>query len=81
MPHPKQTQNLGGSWSAISAAGEATNLNLVHLMNVDCTNVEDLTKVCNLFIYPSSFSLTICYCSLSIYQTVNNLLIYQTELK
>jgi len=41
---PEQTQNLGGSWSAISSAGEATNLNLVHLMNVDCTNVEDLTK-------------------------------------
>jgi len=38
---PANTQNLGGSWSAITNAGEATNLNLVHLMNVDCTDVED----------------------------------------
>jgi len=41
---PPDTQNLGGSWSAISKAGEATNLNLVHLTNIDCTNVDDLTK-------------------------------------
>ena len=38
------TQCLGGSWSALSNAGEATNLNLAHVMNVDCTNVVDLTK-------------------------------------
>jgi len=41
---PQETQNLGGSWSALSQAGEATNLNLVHLTNIDCTDVEDLTK-------------------------------------
>lgn len=41
---PANTQNLGGSWSALTNAGEATNLNLVHLMNIDCTDVEDLTK-------------------------------------
>ena len=41
----QETQNLGGSWSALSQAGEATNLNLVHLTNIDCTDVEDLTKV------------------------------------
>jgi hypothetical protein len=40
------TQNLGGSWSALTAAGEATNLNIVHLNNIDCTDVDDLTKVC-----------------------------------
>jgi hypothetical protein len=40
-----RTQNLGGSWSALTAAGEATNLNIVHLSNIDCTDVEDLTKV------------------------------------
>jgi len=37
------TQSLGGSWSALSNAGEATNLNLAHVMNVDCTDVNDLT--------------------------------------
>ena len=25
-------------------AGEATNLNLAHIMEVDCTDVEDLTR-------------------------------------
>ena len=32
-----------GSWSSLSDAGEATNLNLVHLKNLDATNVKDLT--------------------------------------
>lgn len=41
---PEETQNLGGSWSALSEAGEATNLNLVHIDDVDCTNVRDLTR-------------------------------------
>lgn len=41
---PKNTQNLSGSWSALSDAGEATNLNLVHLMGYDCTDVRDLTE-------------------------------------
>jgi len=41
---PANTENLGGSWSALSNAGEATNLNLVHLTNIDSTDVEDLTK-------------------------------------
>jgi ribulose 1,5-bisphosphate synthetase/thiazole synthase len=40
---PQETQNLGGSWSALSDAGEATNLNLVHMMGLDCTDVLDLT--------------------------------------
>ena len=38
------TQKIGGSWSALSNAGEATNLNLAHVMDVDCTDVNDLTK-------------------------------------
>ena len=33
-----------GSWSALSEAGEATNLNLVHLKGFDCTDVNDLTR-------------------------------------
>ena len=41
----EDTKDIGGSWSALSEAGEATNLNLVHLTNIDCTDVEDLTKV------------------------------------
>jgi len=40
----KETQDIGGSWSALTNAGEATNLNLAHLSNIDCTDVEDLTK-------------------------------------
>jgi len=40
----EDTKDIGGSWSALSEAGEATNLNLVHLTNIDCTDVEDLTK-------------------------------------
>jgi hypothetical protein len=38
------TENLGGSWSALSEAGEATNLNLAHVMGCDPTDVLDLTK-------------------------------------
>mmetsp|Transcript_15199 Transcript_15199/g.49495 ORF Transcript_15199/g.49495 Transcript_15199/m.49495 type:complete len:591 (-) Transcript_15199:435-2207(-) len=35
---------LGGTWSGLSAAGEATNLNLVHLRGFDGTSVADLTE-------------------------------------
>jgi hypothetical protein len=35
--------SIGGSWSALHDHGEATNLNLVHLHNIDGTNVFDLT--------------------------------------
>jgi len=38
------TQDIGGSWSALTNAGEATNLNLAHLDKIDCTDVDDLTK-------------------------------------
>lgn len=36
--------SFNGTWSSLSEAGEATNLNLVHLRRVDGTNVLDLTK-------------------------------------
>ncbi|CAF2527599.1 unnamed protein product [Rotaria sp. Silwood2] len=39
-----KTSNIGGSWSSLTDAGEATNLNLVYMTNYDCTNVIDLTK-------------------------------------
>jgi len=40
----EDNSNLGGSWSALSDAGEATNLNIVHIKGIDGTNVKDLTK-------------------------------------
>jgi hypothetical protein len=39
-----EAHNLGGSWSALTDAGEATNLNLVHQPRVDVTDVRDLTR-------------------------------------
>ena len=30
----QDTQSIGGSWSALTSAGEATNLNLAHVMEV-----------------------------------------------
>ena len=41
---PKNIDTISGSWSALSDAGEATNLNLVHMKGVDPTDVHDLTK-------------------------------------
>lgn len=41
---PREIDTLGGSWSALSDVGEATNLNIVHMKGVDCTDVRDLTK-------------------------------------
>lgn len=40
---PENTVNLSGSWSALSDAGEATNLNLAHMSGYDATSVRDLT--------------------------------------
>ncbi|CAJ1384889.1 unnamed protein product [Effrenium voratum] len=37
-------RHFGGSWSALSEAGEATNLNLVHQKGVDPTCVRSLTN-------------------------------------
>src|SRR6056297_129162 len=34
---------LGGTWSSLSSAGEATNLNLVYMKGYDATDVHDLT--------------------------------------
>ena len=39
-----QEANICGSWSSLTDAGEATNLNLSHIRNIDPTNVKDLTK-------------------------------------
>jgi len=44
IPQRAAGTDLGGSWSALSDAGEATNLNLVHQGGIDVTDVRDLTK-------------------------------------
>ena len=41
---PQDSCSIGGSWSALTDAGEATNLNLAHMKNVDPTDVMDLTQ-------------------------------------
>lgn len=41
---PEDTKTIGGSWSSLTEAGEATNLNLVHMHGYDGTNVDDLTQ-------------------------------------
>jgi hypothetical protein len=41
---PKHIDTISGSWSALSKAGEATNLNLVHMKGIDSTDVNDLTR-------------------------------------
>ena len=44
IDQPAPHVSLGGSWSSITATGEATNLNLVHMNGFDATDTEDLTK-------------------------------------
>ena len=39
-----QDVSLGGTWSSITEQGEVTQLNTVFIGNVDCTDVEDLTR-------------------------------------
>src|SRR6056297_773430 len=39
-----EEMELGGTWSALSSAGEATNLNLVYMKGYDATDVRDLTE-------------------------------------
>jgi FAD dependent oxidoreductase len=41
---PQEAHDMCGSWSALSDAGEATNLNLAHMSNVDCLDVQELTR-------------------------------------
>ena len=36
--------SIGGTWSTLSPEGDATQLNMVHLLKKDCTDVWDLTK-------------------------------------
>jgi FAD dependent oxidoreductase len=41
---PPDSTNLGGSWSSLTEAGEANNLNLAHMYGFDPTDVHDLTR-------------------------------------
>ncbi|HTV31691.1 MAG TPA: FAD-dependent oxidoreductase [Methylocella sp.] len=41
---PAGLKSIGGTWSAISAQGEATYLNMVHMLEYDGTDVRDLTR-------------------------------------
>jgi hypothetical protein len=41
---PENIKSIGGTWSSITDAGEATSLNMVYMSGYDCTNVWDLTR-------------------------------------
>jgi hypothetical protein len=41
---PASLKSIGGTWSAISETGEATYLNMVHMLEFDGTDVRDLTR-------------------------------------
>jgi ribulose 1,5-bisphosphate synthetase/thiazole synthase len=41
---PEELASIAGSWSTLTNAGEATSLNMVHMLGYDCTDVRDLTK-------------------------------------
>jgi len=41
---PENIKSIGGTWSSITDAGEATSLNMVYMTGYDSTNIWDLTK-------------------------------------
>lgn len=41
---PAGLKSIGGTWSAVTAQGEATYLNMVHMLQFDGTDVRDLTR-------------------------------------
>jgi hypothetical protein len=41
---PKNLVSIGGTWSTVTGAGEATSLNMIYMLGYDCTDVWDLTK-------------------------------------
>ncbi len=41
---PRDLTSIGGTWSTLTDAGEATNLNMIYMLGYDCTDVWDLTK-------------------------------------
>ena len=41
---PAHLTGIGGTWSTLTEAGEATGLNMIYLTGYDCTDVWDLTR-------------------------------------
>ncbi len=41
---PKDVQTIGGTWSTITDSGEATYLNVIHIPEIDGTDIRDLTR-------------------------------------
>jgi ribulose 1,5-bisphosphate synthetase/thiazole synthase len=41
---PENMTSIGGSWSALTDAGEANCLNMIYMLNYDATDVRDLTR-------------------------------------
>jgi ribulose 1,5-bisphosphate synthetase/thiazole synthase len=41
---PEHMTSIGGSWSALTDAGEATCLNMIYMLGYDATDVRDLTR-------------------------------------
>ncbi len=41
---PKEMTSIGGSWSALTDAGEAPCLNMIYMLDFDATDVRDLTR-------------------------------------
>lgn len=41
---PADVHGIGGTWSRLTAEGEATGLNMVSIADCDCTDVRDLTR-------------------------------------
>ncbi len=41
---PEDLTSIGGTWSTLTDAGEATGLNMVYMLGYDCTDVWDLTQ-------------------------------------
>jgi ribulose 1,5-bisphosphate synthetase/thiazole synthase len=41
---PKHMTSIGGSWSALTDAGEATCLNMIYMLDYDAIDVRDLTR-------------------------------------
>lgn len=41
---PEGMTSIAGTWSTITDTGEATYLNMIHMLDYDCTDIWDLTK-------------------------------------
>jgi ribulose 1,5-bisphosphate synthetase/thiazole synthase len=41
---PENLVSIGGTWSTLTDAGEATSLNMIYMMNYDATDLWDLTQ-------------------------------------